>query len=138
MRKRGAMRVVNVLVFIFCGMPLLSRADEQPPLLNPAPGVVCDAYFCADTEGVPDRLTQKYPGDKQAKMLREAGRFDRRAFTFLNGTHCDTGEKACRQNRYYNADGKPAGAVEVTTTQMLSGRWPPVKVQAPVAGCLLL
>lgn len=122
MQKRSAMRVVNVLVFIFCGMSLQSRADDRLPLLNPAPGVVCDAYFCADADGVSDRLTLKYMGEKQAKALRDAGHFDHRAFTFLNGIYCDTREKVCRQNRYYNTDGKPAGAVESVTTQMLFGR----------------
>lgn len=33
------------------------------------------AYSCADAEGVPDRLTQKYPGEKQVKALRDAGYF---------------------------------------------------------------
>ncbi|EEF6878861.1 TPA: hypothetical protein M4731_001082 [Salmonella enterica] len=69
------------------------------------------------------------------------GTFDRRAFTFLNGIHCDSGEKVCRLNRYYNADGKPAGAVKITTTRcclVAEREWFPCKAQAPVAGCLLL
>ncbi|WP_342168421.1 YcgJ family protein [Serratia nevei] len=45
------------------------RGTEHNSLSTPAPGVVCDSYFCADADGVSDALTTKYLGAKKGKQL---------------------------------------------------------------------
>lgn len=97
----------------------LAKAASHNKLTNPAVGVVCDAYVCADATGISDSLTTTYLGAKKGKQLAAQGEFDRTAFTFANGVHCDTKEKVCRKDRYFGADGKPSGAIDKTTTELL-------------------
>ncbi|PWI77183.1 hypothetical protein DEO48_25680 [Enterobacter sp. CGMCC 5087] len=97
----------------------LAEAAEHNKLTNPAAGVVCDAYVCADATGISDTLTAKYLGAKKGQQLAAQGEFDRSAFTFANGVYCDTKEKVCRKDRYFGADGKPSGAIDRTTTKLL-------------------
>jgi len=105
-----------VVVGIACG---LAKAAEHSMLTNPAPGVVCDVHFCANTRGVSERLTTQYLGVKKGQQLVAQGEFDRTAFSFANGVYCDTKEKVCRKDRYFGADGKPSGAIDKPTTQLL-------------------
>ena len=102
------------------------NANEAPAvgvkkLRSPASGVVCDTHFCADAEGISNGLTTEYLGAKKSAQLVAQGEFDRTAFTFSNGVYCDTKEKVCRKDRYFGADGKPSGAVDMTTTEQLFG-----------------
>ncbi|WP_439070498.1 YcgJ family protein (plasmid) [Serratia nevei] len=97
------------------------QAAGGKKLRSPASGVVCDAYFCADAEGISNGLTTEYLGAKKSEQLAAQGEFDRTAFTFANGVYCDTKEKVCRKDRSFGADGKPAGAVDATTTKQLFG-----------------
>lgn len=97
----------------------LAQAAGHNKLHLPTKGVVCDTYFCADATGISDPLTAKYLGTKKGQQLTAQGEFDRTAFTFANGVHCDTKEKVCRKDRYFGADGKPSGAIDKTTTQLL-------------------
>lgn len=76
------------------------------PLKTPAPGVVCDKYICADKNGVSRVLTKKYIGSVAAKKAFGQGAFDTTQFTFANGIFCDTKEKACHVDRYFDNNGK--------------------------------
>ncbi|OVZ79002.1 YcgJ family protein [Yersinia kristensenii] len=116
-------KIVTMLVFVFVGIvPVLSGAAETNSLSTPAPGVICDSYLCVDVDGVSNILTTKYLGAKKGKQLAAQDEFDRTAFTFTNGVHCDIKEKVCRKNRYFDADGNPSGAIDGTTTQLLFGQ----------------
>ncbi|MEL5428863.1 YcgJ family protein [Serratia nevei] len=113
-------KIITMLLFIFAGgAPALAGAAEHNALSTPEPGVVCDSYFCADATGISDALTTKYLGAKKGKQLAVQGDFDHAAFTFANGVYCNTKEKVCRKDRYFGADGKPSGAIDNTTTQLL-------------------
>ncbi len=113
-------KIITMLLFIFAGSaPILAGAAEHHSLSTPASGVVCDNYFCADAAGISDVLTTQYLGAKKGKQLAVQGEFDRTAFTFANGIYCDTKEKVCRKDCYFGADGKPSGAIDKTTTQLL-------------------
>ncbi|MEI2416540.1 YcgJ family protein [Orrella sp. JC864] len=89
---------------------------------SPAPGVLCDAYLCADDKGVSRELTEMHLGGQAATALFSQGGFDRTAFTFASGVFCDTKERLCRENRYYGADGKRSGAVSQPYTRLLFGQ----------------
>lgn len=117
MSKRKAF---TALVLVFgAGFSLLAGAAEHNKLRSAAKGVVCDVYVCADATGISDTLTTTYLGAKKGQQLTAQGEFDRTAFTFANGVYCDTKEKVCRKDRYFGADGKPSGAIDRTTTQLL-------------------
>lgn len=116
-------KMVPMLLFILAGgIPVLAGATEHNSLSTPATGVVCDRYFCADAHGISDPLTARYLGAKKGQQLAAQGEFDRTAFTFANGIYCDTKEKVCRKDRYFGADGKPSGAIDDATTQLLFGQ----------------
>lgn len=100
---------------------VLGAHAAMKPLRSPAKGVVCDAYFCANAEGVSTTLTARYLGKRKGAQQDAQGAFDRTAFTFANGVYCDTKEKVCRKDRYFGADGKPSGAVDITTTEQVFG-----------------
>lgn len=112
--QRGLMAGALMLV-------ALGTHAATKPLHSPAKGVVCDAYFCANAQGVSTALTARYLGKKKGAQLDAQGAFDRTAFTFANGIYCDTKEKVCRKDRYFGADGKPSGAIDVVTTGQLFG-----------------
>ncbi|WP_158523383.1 YcgJ family protein [Serratia marcescens] len=84
-------------------------------------GVVCDAYVCADAQGLSTALTARYLGKKQSRQLDALGEFDRSSFTFANGVYCDSKEKVCHKDRYYGANGRPLGDVDDVTTRQLFG-----------------
>lgn len=88
---------------------------------NPAPGILCDKFICADEHGVSVALTSKYLGQKQGDKLAAAGQFDSSAFTFLGGLFCDTTERICRDDRYFGTDGKRSGKVNTYYTTLLFG-----------------
>jgi len=115
MRKK----LLSGLCLIVGGTCSLAQAAEHNRLTNPAQGVVCDVYVCADATGISDSLTTAYLGAKIGQKLVDQGAFDRTAFTFANGVYCDTKEKVCRKDRYFGADGKPSGSIDRTTTQLL-------------------
>lgn len=124
-REGLLVKIFPLSLLLFTTVSLLSAsvvAASHSPLVSPAPGVLCDTWFCADADGVSDVLTEEYRGKTKARHLEAQGEFDRTAFTFANGVHCDVKEKMCRKNRYYGADGKPSGAPDATTTRQLFGR----------------
>lgn len=114
--------LITGLLVVAGALPLMAGAAAQSRLSSPATGVVCDVYLCADAQGVSNGLTAQYLGGKKAQQLAAQGEFDRTAFTFANGVYCDTKEKVCRKDRYFGADGKPSGAIDRTTTQLLFSR----------------
>lgn len=108
-----------LLLAIVGGIPFLVGAAEHNKLRLPTKGVVCDAYFCADAQGISDALTTKYLGAKEGQQLAAQGNFDRTVFTFANGVYCDIKARVCRKDRYFGADGKPSGNIDSKTTQWL-------------------
>jgi len=88
-------------------------------LYSPRPGVLCDHFFCANPDGISYSLTLQFLGKKAATRLHDEGNFDMTAFTFENGIFCDTGEKRCRDNRYYDQQGHHSGKVNATDTKRL-------------------
>ncbi|MEH4266063.1 YcgJ family protein [Klebsiella aerogenes] len=117
MSKRKAFTALVLVIGV--GLSLSAGAAEHNRLTNPAPGVVCDVYICADATGISHSLTTTYLGAKKGQQLAAQGAFDRTAFTFSNGIYCDIKEKICRKDRYFGADGKPSGAIDTTATQLL-------------------
>ncbi|MED8903673.1 YcgJ family protein [Escherichia coli] len=96
----------------------LTFAKTTEILKNPAKGILCDKYICADQHGISSSLTRKYLGEKREVYLLAQGEFDKTQFTFSNGVFCDTGEKRCHTNRYFDKDGKRSPVAE-TETQLL-------------------
>ncbi|ALR75862.1 YcgJ family protein [[Enterobacter] lignolyticus] len=94
-------------------------AGSKQALKTPVPGVVCDKYVCADSNGLSAPLTEKYLGKNAGKKLASLGDFDHTQFTFANGIFCDVKEKLCRKDRYYGMDGKRSGAIDQHTTNLL-------------------
>jgi hypothetical protein len=111
---------VVLIALPLCASAITAQA-EQPELLSPAPGVLCDSYICADDNGVSQKLTEKYLGRKAAQAAFSQGSFDVTEFTFANGIFCDVKERLCRANRYYGANGKRSGAVSTKYTNLLFG-----------------
>lgn len=106
---------------VLVGLPAWANAEMTKALRFPAKGVVCDAYVCADAQGLSTALTARYLGKKQGRQLDALGEFDRSSFTFANGVYCDTQEKVCHKDRYYGANGRPSGDVDDATTRQLFG-----------------
>jgi Fels-1 Prophage Protein-like. len=106
---------VGVLVWLSA----VANAEMTKALRFPAKGVVCDAYVCADAQGLSTPLTAHYLGKKQSRQLDALGEFDRSSFTFANGVYCDTKEKVCRKDRYYGANGRASGDVDEVTSRHL-------------------
>lgn len=116
-------RVWAMVAAVWVWLPVWAHAETTKSLLFPATGVVCDAYVCADAQGLSTPLTARYLGKKQSRKLEALGEFDRTSFVLANGVYCDTREKVCRKDRYYGAEGRPSGSVdEVTTRQLFGGR----------------
>ncbi|VDY65372.1 Fels-1 Prophage Protein-like [Shimwellia blattae] len=78
-RKAGLMIALGLM----CAPGLWAAAVHHP--YSPHPGVLCDAYICADSTGISQALTGKYLGQGRADKLAAAGAFDTRAFTFAGG-----------------------------------------------------
>lgn len=95
-----------------------AMANTAGMLKNPAKGVLCDNYFCADSAGISPSLTLKYLGEKRATALSAQGEFDKSAYTFSNGVFCDTKEKQCHVDRYFDNQGKRS-AVAAKETRIL-------------------
>lgn len=95
-------------------------ADPAKPLVAPSQGVLCDQYICANENGVSIDLTKKYLGEAVANTVSSQGDFDVTEFTFANGIFCDSKEKACHVDRYFNADGSRS-AVDPDSTAQLFG-----------------
>ncbi len=84
--------------------------------------MLCDRYMCADNTGVSRRLTQKHVGKKAAIKLFSQGDFDQAEFTFANGIFRDVKERLCREDRYFDADGKRSATITRTYTRLLFRR----------------
>lgn len=94
-------------------------AGKRKKVFSPRPGVLCDQYICADAQqGVSDTLTERYLGHAQVKRLRKMGEFNRQSFTLSNGIHCNTIDKKCYVDRYFDAQGRHS-AVSEYHTQLL-------------------
>lgn len=118
---RGVIERASVALALLLGSAVITAQAQQPALLSPAPGVLCDQYVCADATGISQPLTEKYLGKKAADEVFRQGPFDVTEFTFANGIFCDVKEHLCRENRYYGANGKHDGAVSKKYTDLLFG-----------------
>lgn len=96
---------------------------RQETLYSPREGVLCDRFFCADPKGISYSLTLHFLGRNAATRLHDEGSFDTTAFTFENGIFCDTREKLCRDNRYYDQQGHHNGKVNQADTKRLFSRY---------------
>ncbi len=77
-----------------------ATASQNDTLRSPAAGVLCDRYFCADSHGISNGLTEQYLGKAVADKLVAQGNFDRSSFTLANGIFCDVNEQRCYEDRY--------------------------------------
>lgn len=107
-----------LLIALLATLSLQAFATSPEALKNPAKGVLCDMYLCTDQNGVSTSLTLKYLGKKREAALSAQGAFDKSAFTFSNGVFCDTKEKQCHTDRYFDKDGKRS-PVAVKENQLL-------------------
>ncbi|ELM3722606.1 hypothetical protein RYR28_001345 [Edwardsiella piscicida] len=104
-------------------LPAMAAYAAPPEALrSPRPGVLCDRYLCADSQGISRALTTQYLGRAATQRLFAQGDFDLTQFTFANGIFCDTHERLCRADRYYGPDGKHSGAVSAKYTALLFPR----------------
>lgn len=99
-------KIIGVLVVLTAALVQPALAAKQ--LKTPAPGIVCDIYFCADKSGLSVQLTAKYIGSKAANRLKKADQNSLTHFTFSNGIYCDAEAKICRTDRYFDAKGNPS------------------------------
>lgn len=97
-------------------------ASADPALKSPEPGVLCDKYSCADSNGLSKPLTLKYVGKAAVKKVFKYsdGFVDYSQFTFANGVFCDTKEKLCRNDRYFDDKGNRS-PVNKKFTKLLFG-----------------
>lgn len=95
-----------LLIPLFVAFSPLASAKSAEKLKNPAKGILCDEYICADQYGISSFLIRKYLDEKREAYLLAQGNFDKNQFTFSNGVFCDTGEKRCYTDRYFNKNGK--------------------------------
>lgn len=114
-------KMVLLLVPAVLMASAIAKQDGAAVPYSPEQGVLCDQYFCADSNGISFVLTKRYAGSAQLKKLESMGDFDRTAFTYSNGIFCDVNEKLCRQDRFFGVDGKRSGAVNQHFTQILFG-----------------
>lgn len=98
-----------------------SLAAPQKGLKSPRAGVLCDHYLCADKAGISRELTTRYLGRAAARKLFSQGDFDATRFTFDNGVFCDTSERSCYKDRYFDSNGK-RGPVDPKATAALFGK----------------
>ena len=96
-----------------------AHAGKSAVLRSPERGVLCDRYVCANSTGVSRELTEKHLGKTAATKLFSQGDFDGTEFTFANGIFCDVKEQLCRQDRYYDANGKRSGSISEKYTKLL-------------------
>ncbi|GDX04896.1 YcgJ family protein [Buttiauxella sp. A111] len=107
---------------------LSAHANQRSSIKNPATGVLCDKYVCADDKGISQTLTGKYLGKTAANnKLFTTKDVVLTEFTFSNGIFCDVKERLCREDRYYGADGKRSGKISSKYTQLLFGETPSIK-----------
>ncbi|MET3244276.1 hypothetical protein ABIE53_001021 [Burkholderia sp. OAS925] len=89
---------------------------------SPIRGVLCDRYMCANNKGISRQLTQRYLGDRAAETLFSQGDFSRTQFTFANGVFCDVEARVCRQDRYFDTNGKRSATISTKYTALLFGQ----------------
>ncbi|EMF04230.1 YcgJ family protein [Serratia marcescens] len=110
-----------LLIAMLAALSPQAFAKSAEALKNPAKSVLCDKYICADQNGVSATLTLKYLGKKREAALTAQGAFDKTAFTFSNGVFCDTREKQCHTDRYFDKDGKRSPVAGKETRLLFSG-----------------
>jgi hypothetical protein len=119
---------MNKRIHLACLAPLLfagavcANAGTSSSVQLRAPGVLCDRFMCADDKGVSRSLTEKYLGAHAAAKLFSQGDFSLTEFTFSNGIFCDVKERVCRDDRYYDANGKRSGTISKKYTTLLFGK----------------
>ncbi|MFT0862198.1 YcgJ family protein [Ancylobacter sp. G4_0304] len=106
----------TILAVTLVATPAFSAAGKA--LQSPQAGVLCDPYMCADANGVSKELTEKFLGKVAATRLFAQGTFDTSEFTFANGVFCDTKERACRQDRYFDANGQRSPVDDEATARL--------------------
>lgn len=115
-------RIFYTTLFLVMSLFVSSvSGKERKELYSPACGILCDKFICADPDGISPGLTEKYLGEKAAKELKALGEYNPKEFTFLNGVFCDVKEKLCRNDRYFDKDGKRSGKINRNATMMLFG-----------------
>jgi Fels-1 Prophage Protein-like len=106
----------------------LSVASTMPAVaahrktFSPSAGVLCDEYMCADANGVSKDLTAKFLGMARATKLFSQGASDTTEFTFANGVFCDTKERICHKDRYFDGVTGKRSATDVRATAILFGK----------------
>lgn len=113
---------LGALAVALCLAAGTAQAQGPGKVRSPAPGVLCDAYVCANAGGLSRALTAKYLGPQAAAqpVFTQAG-VNLGAFTLANGVFCDVKERLCRTDRYFGPDGKHSGAVSKRYTRLLFG-----------------
>ena len=81
---------------------------------SPSAGVLCDEYVCADANGLSKNLTARFLGAAEATKLFSQVTSDGTEFTFANGVFCDTKERICHKDRYFENGKRSATAVRST------------------------
>ncbi|GAA5629186.1 hypothetical protein Brsp05_04485 [Brucella sp. NBRC 12953] len=112
--------ILGVAVIASLAAAACAAPQKAGAVHSPARGVVCDQYFCADKLGISNGLTAHYLGKAAAARLIAQGQFVRTEFTFSNGIFCDTIERRCRQDRFYQVYGKRS-PISLKYTALLFG-----------------
>ncbi|WP_273793927.1 YcgJ family protein [Brucella anthropi] len=96
--RQTASTILLAFATVTAALPASAATDNS--VRFPDKGVLCDATFCADRQGISNGLTAQYLGQEAASKLAAQGDFDRTRFTLSNGIFCDTHEQRCYRDRY--------------------------------------
>lgn len=112
-----------VLLLSICllGLSAVGVAAKKDMLTSPADGVLCGRYFCADHDGISDRLTAQYLGEDAAYRLLAQADFDRTSFTFANGLFCNLKEQRCYEVHNRDARNGTRSPISLYYTSVLFG-----------------
>jgi hypothetical protein len=89
---------------------------------SPSAGVMCDKYVCVDANGISKNLTAKFLGVARATKFFSQGISDTTEYTFASGVFCDTKERICHKDRYFDGVTGKRSATDVRATAILFGK----------------
>ncbi|WCK69157.1 YcgJ family protein [Agrobacterium tumefaciens] len=115
-RMRRLRPEIVAAIVIVTAIPAVAGTTKS--VRSPQPGVLCDQYMCVDASGVSRTLTEKFRGATAAMKLFAQGDFRTTQFAFANGVFCDTQERACHTDRYFDRNGKRS-PIDIKMTDIL-------------------
>jgi len=113
--------ILTALAVVAATSAFPANASTDNVVQSPDKGVLCDATFCADRQGISNGLTLQYLGEATAAKLAAQGEFDHTRFTLSNGVFCDIREQRCFRDRYKDTKTGKRSPVDLFYTGKLFG-----------------